>query len=104
MIQFTTPTIVLRVPLDIHEAKILVTLQQGTRKLEKEIGSDDVSVQAGDTIIKARLTQEETGVLKAGSPTRVQANWIYSDGTRNATKFKQIEVLENLHNEVITYE
>lgn len=106
MRRYTTPTLPMTVPVDLTGAEIHVTIKQGARKIQKT-GTDIVSVwdaESGKTTLSVTLTQEETGAFLAGRKAEVQVNWIFSDGTRDATNIKQIDVLENLIAEVITYD
>lgn len=105
MKRYTTPTLPMTVPVDLTGAEIHVTIKQGARKIQKT-GTDIVSVwdaESGKTTLSVTLTQEETGAFLAWKKAEVQVNWIFSDGTRDATNIKQIDVLENLIAEVITY-
>lgn len=104
MIQYTTPTIVLRVPVDISKAKIIVSIRQQRVRLTKAIPAEDISLRQGNTIIKVKLSQDETGRLSSGTSCMIQANWIYEDGSRNATREKRISIEENLLDEVIDYD
>ena len=106
MRRYTTPTLPMTVPVDLTGAKIRVTIKQGARKIQKT-GADVVSVwdaESGKTTLSVTLIQEETGAFLAGKRAEVQVNWIFSDGTRDATDIKQIDVSENLIAEVITYD
>lgn len=105
MRRYTTPTLPMTVPVDLTGADIYVTIKQGQRKLQKT-GADVVSVydsESGKTTLSVTLTQEETGAFLAEKKAYVQVNWIFSDGTRDATNIKQIDVSENLIAEVIRY-
>ena len=105
MRRYTTPTLPMNVPIDLTGAEIHVSIKQGVRKIQKT-GTDVVSVwdaESGKTTLSVTLTQEETGAFLAGKKAEVQVNWIFSDGTRDATNIKQIDVSENLIAEVITY-
>lgn len=104
MIKYTTPTLLLRVPIDISEAKIIVSFRQPNVRLKKEIPAENISLQQGNTIIKVPLSQEETGRLASGSSCMVQVNWIYENGARDATMEKRISISDNLLDEVITYD
>lgn len=105
MRRYTTASIPLRVPLDITGANIYVTFKQGSYELEKT--NDDMTVaydsETGRTVLTVNLTQEETSAFVMGKKTRVQVNWIFSDGTRDATVTKGIDISDNLKDEVITY-
>ena len=105
MKRFTTPSIPMTVPVDLTGADIYVTIKQGQRKLQKT-GADVISVydaESGKTTLTVTLTQEETGAFLAEKSATIQVNWIFSDGTRDATNIKKIEVSENLLSEVIQY-
>lgn len=105
MRRFTTPILPMTVPVDITGADIYVTIKQGQRKLQKT-GEDVVSVydsESGKTTLTVTLTQEETGQFLSEKKAFVQVNWIFSDGTRDATNIKQVEVTENLIANTITY-
>lgn len=105
MRRFTTPSIPMTVPVDVTGADIYVTIKQGPKKLQKT-GEDVVSVydsESGKTTLTVTLTQEETGAFLAEKSATIQVNWIFSDGTRDATNIKKIEVSENLLSEVIQY-
>lgn len=105
MRRFTTPTLPMTVPVDLTGAEIHVTIKQGQRKIQKT-GSDVISVydsESGKTTLTVTLTQEETGVFLAEKPATIQVNWIFSDGTRDATNIKKTDVSENLLSEVIRY-
>jgi len=105
MRRYTTPNLPMTVPVDLTGADIYVTIKQGQRKLQKT-GADVISVydaESGKTTLTVTLTQEETGAFLAEKKAYVQVNWIFSDGTRDATNIKQIDVSENLIAEVIRY-
>lgn len=105
MRRYTTPTLSMTVPVDITGADIYVTIKQGQRKLQIT-GSDVVSVydaESGKTELSVSLTQEETGAFLAEKSATIQVNWIFSDGTRDATNIQRIDVSENLLSEVISY-
>lgn len=106
MIRYTTPTLPMTVPVDITGADIRVSIEQGaTRKILKE-GTDVTATYnstAGVTELSVSLTQAETGMLLAGRQAKVQVNWIFANGVRDATLVKTIDISENLLNEVIEY-
>lgn len=105
MRRYTTPNLPMTVPVDLTGADIYVTIKQGQRKLQKT-GSDVVSVydsESGKTTLSVTLTQEETGAFMSQKDATIQVNWIFADGTRDATNIKKIEVSENLLSEVIRY-
>lgn len=105
MRRYTTPTLPMTVPVDLTGAEIHVIIKQGARKIQKT-GTDVTAVydsESGKTELSVSLTQEETGTFLAGKKAEVQVNWIFENGTRDATNIKQIDVSENLISEVITY-
>ena len=105
MRRYTTPTLPMTVPVDLTGAEIHVTIKQGARKIQKT-GADVTAVydsESGKTELSVSLTQEETGAFLAEKKAYVQVNWIFENGTRDATNIKQIDVSENLIAEVITY-
>lgn len=107
MRRFTTPTLPLSVPVDLTGADVRVSIKQGQRKLLKQ--DEDIigltyDSETGKTTFSVRLSQEETGAFGAEKQVTIQANWIFADGTRDATNIKKIDVAENLLNEVIEYD
>jgi hypothetical protein len=93
------------VPVDLTGAKVYVTIKQGQRKIQKT-EADVVSVynsESRKTTLTVTLTQEETGAFLAEKSATIQVNWIFADGTRDATDTKKIDVSENLITEVIRY-
>lgn len=105
MRRFTTPSLHMPVPVNLTGAEVYVTIKQGQRKIQKT-GADVVSVydsESGKTTLSVTLTQEETGAFLAEKSATIQVNWIFSDGTRDATNIKKIDVSENLIAEVIRY-
>lgn len=104
MIRYTTPSLVLRIPVEIRDAKIIISLKQGMEPpLEYTASDSDVTIEDGETVIKVRLSQSQTARLKANVTCKVQANWIYEDGSRNATEEKAIKIRENLLERVVKY-
>ena len=105
MRRYTTPTIPMTVPVDLTGADVWVTIRQGQQKLQKT-GTDVVMVydsESGKTTLSVTLTQEESGAFLAEKTATIQVNWIFADGTRDATNIKRIDVSENLLSEVIAY-
>ena len=96
MVSYTTPVLVLRVPKEIKDADMFVTFRQDAVCMTLKIDPDDIYYEDGKTVLKVYMTQEQTGRLRPEASTKVQVNWIYSDGTRNATKVKDIDISENL--------
>lgn len=105
MIQYTTPTITVTitgVALDASDDVWLTLQPQSKGNLTGEaltVESPTVRVEGTDTIVSAKLTQEQTAALPKGS-CYVQVNWLSSDGTRCATTRGNVMVQENLLPEV----
>ena len=105
MRRYTTPVLPITVPLDITQADVYVDLKQGRRKLRKLIPSEHMTWNEADGITETfvALTQEETGAFLAEKKVTVEVNWIFSDGNRDATEIRTINIEDNLLNEVIVY-
>lgn len=109
MIRYTTPTLPLYLEeVDLSEnCDVYVTFYQASSSTEITKSMDDLTVlydsDENKTTISVTLTQEETATLTAGGKALVQANWIFSNGTRGATEIKKISIKENLLEEVISY-
>lgn len=100
VIRWTTPTQKLNYCIDFSGTSKLVTTynQYGEILLRKE--KQDVKLD-GETVV-IRLTQEETGLFKAGrEPVRIMINAVWPDGTRVARKNMYFFVEENDENGVI---
>lgn len=91
MIRYTTPSIILRVPVDITDAdKVVATFAQWNVRVDKEIGASSMSLQNGKTVIEVDLTQNETAKFSPDRPMIVQVNFKKS-GKRMATVPKEIK-------------
>ena len=108
MINYTTPTISLTVEgVDISTADIYASFEQGRTEMTKS-GTDitvttDTHDQITDTIVTMTLTQTESALFAFNKPVSVQVNWIFANGSRDATEIKVIPVMRNLLDEVIAY-
>jgi len=107
MINYTTPTITLKVEdVDISSGfDVYATLEQGKHKLTKT-GNDltlttETVQQHTHTIITFELSQTESGSFDYARYVDVQVNWLDGNDKRGATEIKTIEVMRNLLNEVI---
>ena len=107
MVQYTTPTITLKVEdLNISTGyDVYATLEQGKTKLTKT-GADltlttEIVQQITNTIITFELSQTESAKFNYARECRVQVNYINSSGKRGATEIDIIEVMENLLDRVI---
>ena len=103
MIQYTTPTITLRlknVELDPTDV-VKLTLQPVNKSSKNPVGDPLVfvnpttTVADGHTRITVRLTQVQSASLPKGL-VAVQANWKTTGGIRGASKRVYITVDENL--------
>lgn len=100
--RFETPTIILSYPDDIRSYRLIATLKQNDIEIEKEIGTNDTSLQNGKTVITFSLTQEETGRFVANRTVSVMVNIITPEGKRIATNPKDLFVVkDNYKDEVI---
>lgn len=103
MIQFTTPTDVYKVKgVDLSNCKVWVSYQQGTRELDVE--ADTVSYDGSDTTVSVSLTQRQTAKFRAGRKVKVQVNWVYIDGKRDATVQAEVDVIGNLLERELSYD
>lgn len=105
MIRYTTPVLICRVPLNITDAQIYVSIRQNEVNLKYKVDPEDTSYddEEGETTIKAYFTQKQTAKLRKDSAAEIQVNWIYSDGNRNATRIRKIKTTDNLIGEVLQY-
>ncbi len=101
MIQWTTPTNkhILK-GIDLTGCDVWVSYEQG--KVELDIKATDVTFDGTDTTLTVRFTQEQTASFKVGN-VKFQVNWVYPDGTRDATNQKVTQIEPNLLNKVVEY-
>lgn len=98
MVQATTPTFILTLPntIDLSQAEsVYFSIEQDYFSIHKQV--DSVS----ENIATVSLTQEETVNFDYRTDAKIQLNWVYSDGSRAATKTKTVSVDENLLKDVI---
>lgn len=102
MIRYTTPSIILRVPVDITDAdKVVATFAQWNVRVDKEIPKSAMTLQDGRTVMELSLSQTETGRFKPYRKITVQVNF-YRNGYRGATRPRVINpVLINTLEEVM---
>lgn len=101
MIQYTTPTNRHIVKgIDLTGCDVWVSYEQG--KVELDIKASDVSFDGEDTTLSVTLTQEQTSSFKVGKVS-FQVNWVYPDGSRDATGQKITLMEPNLLNKVVEY-
>ena len=105
MTRFTTPTLLLRIPIDLTGKQIYVSFRQPQRGFDKS--GDDVIAsydsETGKTVMQVALSQKETASFKRGEYW-MQINWIGSDGVRGASKKKRLLVHENMLAREVQYE
>ena len=97
----TTPTLQLVFPedsgVDLTEAShVYVTFRNSGHKLTKS--DSDLVIES--RVVSVYLSQAET-LSMVGSDTKVQINWTFADGSRDASEVVHIEITENLLNEVL---
>lgn len=99
MIQWTTPTLTCTIPEGLECDYVILTLMQGSTKVEKQIAAADIS----DNQFEVTLTQAETGQFEKTnlySVIEAQLN-IVKGTTRLATNIVQLSLTKNLHDEAI---
>ena len=99
--RYTTPTISFEVDLDLTNAKLWLSLEQGAIELTKEI--ETFTVDDGKTSFDLTLSQEESAMFEAKPPIDVQLNYIFPDGSRDATEILRLSSYRNLLDEVKEY-
>lgn len=104
MRRYTTPVLRLYVSgHDFTNAEAHVTIRQ--KCLEFEIVADSVTYDPEEdrTTLLVPLTQEQTGMLDPRNPAKVQVNFVWPDGARNATTVRSVNVSDNLLDRVVEY-
>ena len=99
--RYTTPTISFEVDLDLTNAKLWLSLEQGCVELTKQI--ETFTVDDGKTSFDITLSQEESARFEAKAPIEVQLNYIFADGSRDATEILRLSSYRNLLEEVKGY-
>lgn len=100
MRRYTTPTLPLTVRgANLSGCDVWVTIIQDRYKLERKT---TCTFDGTDSHIELTLSQAETGAFKRGK-SRVQVNWIDSYGRRDATRIREIDVVDNLQDRVVNY-
>ena len=106
MIQYTTPTLTVRVKnvALTNTDEVWLTLQpHDTQVLKGEpltIEDPSFETDGDDTLVSVKLTQAQSASLATGS-VWAQVNWLSTDGTRGATKRTNFSVELNLLDEVL---
>ena len=99
--RYTSPPTVLMVKgINIVTADIYVSIKQGTREINLNGDSLEVSAVGEDTQIVFYLTQEQTAIFDVRRNAKIQVNWLLS-GHRYATETAKVKVYENLLEEVL---
>lgn len=105
--RYTTPTISFEVDLDLTNAELWLSLEQGdadkqtTVELTKQI--ETFTVDDGVTSFDFTLTQEESAMFDAPKGIKAQLNAVFPDGSRLATEILQLSSYRNLLEEVKHY-
>lgn len=108
MITYTTPTETFTIRgINLTAMNVSVTYKQlqmthKTTPIVLTINNPTVTYSNGASVVTVKLTQAQTASFVEGT-AKVMVNWIGSDGTRNATKPKEIDVTANFLQEVLTY-
>lgn len=104
MVQATTPTYVLTLPVSINlnnaiENSVVFSLTQNSAQIHKVISSDNLH----GNVLHVFLEQSETLPFYKGTG-EMQVNWLEPDGDRirrRSTKIKTVQIEENLYKRVI---
>lgn len=80
---------------------VVISIRQQNTLLEKDSESGAVGIDAENDVITVALSQEETGSFTAGKQAIIQVNLLYNDTERDTTCQDRIEVLDNLHKQVM---
>ena len=89
----TTPTIVLHLPFDVSEIRNCeVYLAQGMLRITKTMSD---CILEGNTIALT-LTQRDTLMLRAGNRLELQARFVFTDGSVDASNIISISVRDIL--------
>lgn len=108
MITYTTPTETFTIRgINLTSMRVSVTFKQlpmvhKTTPIMLTVTNPTVTYANGASIVTVKLTQAQTASFVEGK-AKVMVNWIGSDGTRNATNPKEIDVTANFLQEVLTY-
>ena len=101
MYQFTTPSLIIKIPTTVPVntmTALVVTLQQDALVMEKTL--DDVQLDNTHNTIGIVLSQEETGAFGVGM-VKVQCHILVGTDAY-ATNIMTVCVGKNLHGEVIS--
>lgn len=77
----TTDTVTLNVGMDLTGLDPRVAFKEGKTLIVKEGDELDTSLRAGKTVIRVRLTQEETLRFREGRECKVQVRAANEDGS-----------------------
>lgn len=100
MRRWTTPTHELVVEgVDLTGCDVYVDYKQGSRTRRVKV---EPEYDGADTVLEVEWTQEQSAVFKEGD-VDVQVNWIYPDGSRDASEIATIESTRNILNEEVEY-
>ena len=81
---------------------VMVSFEQNGNDIDKDLSSEDVSIDPENDIINVHLSQEETGSFVAGQYVKVQVNILYNGGQRIPTCQALILAGNNIYEEVMS--
>ena len=103
MIQYTTPTVGVRVKTELDPTYDYQLTIQPVDKVSKkpkgektEFDTPNVRVADGFTYVTVKLTQAQSAAFPVGT-IKMQANWKVDSNTRGASKPVYLKVEPNLH-------
>lgn len=100
--RYTTPTLEFEFGLDLTNARLWLSIEQEDGvKIDKEVES--FTVDQNVTSFSVTLTQEETAQFKPKKSVTIQLNYIFPDGSRDASSMTVVSTYDNLLNEVKRY-
>ena len=100
MVRGTTPTFQLKITDDSVDLTQALNVYATFKQLGFQIDKSGEDIEVYEKQVDVFLSQEETLQFAEGN-VEVQLNWTYADGTRAATRIKQIDVGKNLIGRVL---
>lgn len=100
MRKWTTPTDTIIVDdIDLTGCDVYATYSQGISSITKKVEPKAIE---GGTELNVTFTQKETARFRPG-PAKIQVNYVFPNGERDATKTAYVEVTENLLAKEVKY-
>ena len=87
--------------LDDVKNVVISLAQQNTVIVEKDMSSNDVSLDTENDIVNLHLTQEDTGAFAPNIDAEIQVNILYNNSLRDTSARGLIAVKPNLHNKTM---